>query len=643
VCDPCDQLVADPVAERVVDRLEVVEVEHDRRAARPVALDVGDVALELALERAPVEQSGERVVVGQVAQLRLVAAALGHVLHLAEEVQRLAVRAAHERARQRRPHRLAVGVQVALLGAVGLGLAGDHRGHRVPVGVAVVRVGERRDVAPLQRPARVPEQARERAVDALEVPVGRGDGHADRRLLEGRAEARLRLLDRGLRGHALGDVAHGRVGLHRAAGGVAQDTDPGLDPHPFTVGAPKPDGHRGDVDPGGDLGQRGDEVRQVVRVHELLRTAPDQRARIDAEQFAARGGEVLDPAVGGVHDEHVRRGLRQPARALLGREAAGLGDPLAPRAQPAREPEDEGEQQRDDRDREGPSGGRTWALHHDRPHAPPDRHLLGDRRTPAPEPAAEAKAPVAQREPCVRHAGLHGGEYRLDGQDRGHPAELPHGRREQGAGAHRTRQLERQRAARLVDLLGLQERGPDPRGRADAVGALGVEAQVGAGGADHGEAHGGRRCHDRRLQAGGDLVDRGPELAVERLAPRAGDPLDIAHAGDRRLVDDPSRHGVERAELPVVPGGAHRERQVVEPRDRLAGDRLELRGRQPELEALDVVGGALRVLPARDGRDGAGDEPDRHHERGQGEGPPAGAERAGTHRGATGVHARLIG
>ena len=38
--DARDQLVAGAVAERVVDRLEVVEVEHQRRAARAVALDL---------------------------------------------------------------------------------------------------------------------------------------------------------------------------------------------------------------------------------------------------------------------------------------------------------------------------------------------------------------------------------------------------------------------------------------------------------------------------------------------------------------------------------------------------------------------------------------------------------------------------
>ena len=79
---PHDQFVAGRVAERVVDRLEVVQVEHDRRALGPVALDVGDVALELALEGAAVEEPGQRVVIGHVAQLGLVATPLGDVLHL---------------------------------------------------------------------------------------------------------------------------------------------------------------------------------------------------------------------------------------------------------------------------------------------------------------------------------------------------------------------------------------------------------------------------------------------------------------------------------------------------------------------------------------------------------------------------------
>ena len=145
VGDAHDQLVAGGVAERVVDRLEVVEVEHDRRALRPVALDVGDVALELALERAAVEQPGERVVVGHVAQLGLVAAALGDVLHLREEVQRHAVGVAHERRVDHHPDRAARRVQVAPLGAVARHLALEHRPARLPVGLEVVGVGDRGD------------------------------------------------------------------------------------------------------------------------------------------------------------------------------------------------------------------------------------------------------------------------------------------------------------------------------------------------------------------------------------------------------------------------------------------------------------------------------------------------------------------
>ncbi len=71
VGDGHDQLVAGLVPERVVDCLEVVEVEHEQRAAVPVAIDVCDVALELRLEPAPVQQAGERIVVGHVAQLAL--------------------------------------------------------------------------------------------------------------------------------------------------------------------------------------------------------------------------------------------------------------------------------------------------------------------------------------------------------------------------------------------------------------------------------------------------------------------------------------------------------------------------------------------------------------------------------------------
>ena len=54
------------MAERVVDVFEDVEVVHRPGARRAVALRLGDVAVELLLEAAAVEEARERVVVDEV-------------------------------------------------------------------------------------------------------------------------------------------------------------------------------------------------------------------------------------------------------------------------------------------------------------------------------------------------------------------------------------------------------------------------------------------------------------------------------------------------------------------------------------------------------------------------------------------------
>ena len=69
--DLADQVVAGLVAEPVVDRLEAVDVDDHHRALAAVAGAEGDVLVELGAEAAAVEQAGERVVVGEVAQLGL--------------------------------------------------------------------------------------------------------------------------------------------------------------------------------------------------------------------------------------------------------------------------------------------------------------------------------------------------------------------------------------------------------------------------------------------------------------------------------------------------------------------------------------------------------------------------------------------
>ena len=62
--------VARMVAERVVDRLEAVDVDDHHRALATVASGEGDVLIELGAEAAAVEQAGERIMVGDVAELR---------------------------------------------------------------------------------------------------------------------------------------------------------------------------------------------------------------------------------------------------------------------------------------------------------------------------------------------------------------------------------------------------------------------------------------------------------------------------------------------------------------------------------------------------------------------------------------------
>ena len=92
-----NQLVAGLVAERIVDLLQVVEVDHEQGSLRPIAPSAPHVRLELALEAAPVQPPREGIVVGQVVQLFLVAAALADVQDLGQEVGGLALGVAQER------------------------------------------------------------------------------------------------------------------------------------------------------------------------------------------------------------------------------------------------------------------------------------------------------------------------------------------------------------------------------------------------------------------------------------------------------------------------------------------------------------------------------------------------------------------
>ena len=63
--------VANGVAEGVVDVLEVVQVQKQQGAAQVVALEQGDLLAQAVHQQCAVRQVGQRVVIGQVTDLRL--------------------------------------------------------------------------------------------------------------------------------------------------------------------------------------------------------------------------------------------------------------------------------------------------------------------------------------------------------------------------------------------------------------------------------------------------------------------------------------------------------------------------------------------------------------------------------------------
>ena len=63
-----DQLIADRVSERVVDVLEVIEIDVEYRGRRRTVLDALDYRLQPFAEEDPVGQAAQRIVEGQMAQ-----------------------------------------------------------------------------------------------------------------------------------------------------------------------------------------------------------------------------------------------------------------------------------------------------------------------------------------------------------------------------------------------------------------------------------------------------------------------------------------------------------------------------------------------------------------------------------------------
>ena len=149
VAPPSTSAIARLVARQVVgvgDRVVGRRLELLARVAGDLAERLVD-AQEAPVERPHrhpdrrlVERRAEAVL--GLAQRVLGAAALGDVLDLRDEVERLAGVVAHERDRQQHPALLAVRAHVALLHPVAAPLARDHLAHELEVGLEVVGVGD---------------------------------------------------------------------------------------------------------------------------------------------------------------------------------------------------------------------------------------------------------------------------------------------------------------------------------------------------------------------------------------------------------------------------------------------------------------------------------------------------------------------
>ena len=178
-------LVAGEVPERVVDLLEAVEVEHDERRPLVVAPAARELGGEVLLEAAPVPEPGQRVALGEVGQVQLHLALLGHVGARADHRVGLLLAGSHEGARaDGQPAPRAVGpLEAGDLGQrTGLAQAADQRALPALQGVAAL-VQQRPALRQVDQRRRVGvEELARGLVEQLEPAVGVEE---DDRLLEG--------------------------------------------------------------------------------------------------------------------------------------------------------------------------------------------------------------------------------------------------------------------------------------------------------------------------------------------------------------------------------------------------------------------------------------------------------------------------
>ena len=292
------QRVADAVAEAVVDRLEVVEVDEQHRDL--ARLGVGEDGVDAVDQLGAVGQPGEVVVGRRPLQLLSGAALLGDVLDVGDRQRHALVLG--DRDAGAGPHELAVAAQVALVHEVGVGDAELEAG---PVGgcsTEVLGVGDLADAAPDELVDRAGQHLGQRAVGVEDRRVVEAhEGHPRRRRVERLLEPAAGLLERPHPLLALGDVTHPD---EHAAVGLAGAVDRRLDQRGGTpAGVRQPERHRLGGTLGTSSGQPRDEVDPPRRLDERCEGPPGERADGSAGQLGRLGvGAAHHAAVVERHD-----------------------------------------------------------------------------------------------------------------------------------------------------------------------------------------------------------------------------------------------------------------------------------------------------------------------------------------------------
>ena len=311
--DSDHQLVAERVAETVVDHLEVVEVDEQHRD-HAVAIAAGAERDRHPFgEGRAVGQPRHRVVRGLVGEPVGQRLAVGDVFELADLVDRVAFHVSHHRDAQRCPHHRSVGPQVALLVAVRVDLAASESLPVLLGGSAVVGVGQVEDLDPDELLLRASEQHGHRPVGALDPAAHVDEADADRRVVEGMAEGLLGLVERCLLRLALGDVPQvGDPAFHaRITGQVGHDH---VEPAPRALAVPQ----AGFIAAAARVfGDRGAHSLHIGGMDEIEPHHADGLLRGVSEESLEGRAHVAHDRVGPDHHDDVAGVLHQCAESLL--------------------------------------------------------------------------------------------------------------------------------------------------------------------------------------------------------------------------------------------------------------------------------------------------------------------------------------